>query len=121
MWYADALSYKRRGRAITGLVYQALPMGTVPIGQDFIIDLKGVPCEEVEINFATAYQFSCPEEHSFPTLSGEETTIIDDVIEKLGRMSREELVEFMHKERAYTETKQREEISFSYTDSLQVS
>ena len=26
MWYADALSYKKRGFAITGLVYQALPM-----------------------------------------------------------------------------------------------
>lgn len=26
MWYADALSYKIRGFAITGLVYQALPM-----------------------------------------------------------------------------------------------
>ena len=29
MWYADALAYKRRGRAITGLVYRALPMGAV--------------------------------------------------------------------------------------------
>ena len=32
IWYADALSYKRRGFAIKGLVYQALPMGTVPVG-----------------------------------------------------------------------------------------
>lgn len=44
MWFADALSYKNRGVAITGLVYQALPMGAVPIGHDLIIELKGVPC-----------------------------------------------------------------------------
>ena len=34
MWYADALSYKKRGFAITGLVYQALPMGAVPVGHN---------------------------------------------------------------------------------------
>ena len=33
MWYADALSYKLRGFAITGLVYRALPMGAVPMGK----------------------------------------------------------------------------------------
>ena len=49
MWYADALSYKIRGFAITGLVYQALPMGAVPVGHNSIIDLKNVPCEEVDI------------------------------------------------------------------------
>ena len=49
MWYADALSYKDRGSAITGLVYQALPMGAVPVGHNYIIDLKDVPCEEVDL------------------------------------------------------------------------
>lgn len=29
LWYADCLAYKSRGYAITGLVYQALPMGAV--------------------------------------------------------------------------------------------
>ena len=36
MWYADNLSYKKRGKAISGLAYQALPMGAVPIGHDLI-------------------------------------------------------------------------------------
>lgn len=48
MWYADALSYKLRGYAITGLVYKALPMGAVPVGHESIIDLKDVPCEEMK-------------------------------------------------------------------------
>lgn len=42
LWYSDALSFKRRGHAITGLIYQALPMGAVPIAHDSIIDLYGV-------------------------------------------------------------------------------
>ena len=39
MWYADALSYKKRGFEITGLVYQAMPMGAVPVGHNSIIAL----------------------------------------------------------------------------------
>ena len=31
LWYSDALSFKTRDKAITGLVYKALPMGAVPI------------------------------------------------------------------------------------------
>ena len=40
MWYADMLSYKKRGFGITGLVYQVLPMGAVPVGHNSIIDLN---------------------------------------------------------------------------------
>lgn len=57
MQYADALSYKRRGMAITGLVYQALPMGAVPVGHNSIIDLKNVTCEEVDLGETNAYHF----------------------------------------------------------------
>lgn len=58
LWYADALSYKRRGFAMTGLVYQALPMGAVPVGHNAIIDLKDVPCEEVDMGEGNGYYFS---------------------------------------------------------------
>lgn len=63
MWYADFLAYKLRGYAITGLVYQALPMGAVPIGHDSIIDLKGVNYEEIDMGDGTAYRF-CRSEYS---------------------------------------------------------
>ena len=58
MWYADALAYKKRGAAITGLVYQALPMRAVPVGHNSIIDLRGVPCEEIDLGETNAYRFS---------------------------------------------------------------
>ncbi len=47
LWYGDSLSYKRRGKAITGLVYKSLPMGAVPEGYQQILGLDGVEFETV--------------------------------------------------------------------------
>ncbi len=120
MWYADALAYKRRGSAITGLVYQALPMGAVPVGHNSIIDLKDVPCEEVDMGETNAYHFSLEGEQDFPALSQEEKDILDVVIEKLGKMSKKDIVNFMHKEQAYVATAPRDIIRFKYAESLQI-
>lgn len=120
MWYADALAYKKRGFAITGLVYQALPMGAVPVGHNSIIDLKGVPCEEVDLGETSAYHFSLKGHYRYRSLQKEEMDILDIVIEKLGRMSKNEIVSFMHKEQAYAETAPREVISFKYAENLRI-
>lgn len=120
MWYGDALSYKKRRHAITGLVYQALPMGAVPIGHDSIIDLKGVPCEEVDMGETMAYHFSLAEEPDCSALDEADKEILDIVIEKLGQMTKEEIVNFMHKEQAYAETAPRDIIQFKYAESLQI-
>ena len=120
LWYADALAFKTRGFAITGLVYRALPMGAVPVGHNSFIDLSNVPCEEVDIGETNAYHFCLKEATEFPTLSEEEKDILDRVIEKLGGMTKNEIVAFMHKERAYVETEQKEVISFAYAGELQI-
>lgn len=120
IWYADALSYKRRGFAITGLIYQALPMGAVSVGHNSIIDLKGVACEEVDMGETYAYHFSLNEKQTFSELSDEEKDILDVVIEKLGKMNKNEIINFMHKEQAYVETTPRDIIQFKYAESLQI-
>ena len=120
MWYADALSYKNRGFAITGLVYQALPMGAVPVGHNSIIDLKDVPCEEVDMGETNAYHFSLKDATSFSALSDEDKGVLDIVIEKLGSMTKNEIISFMHKEQAYVKTASRDIISFEYAKSLQI-
>ncbi len=120
MWYADALSYKIRGFAITGLVYQALQMGAVPVGHNSIIDLQNVPCEEVDLGETNAYYFSLKGEQKFPSLSDEDKKILDTVIEKLGKMSKKEIVSFMHNERAYKSTPHKDIISFKYAEYLQI-
>lgn len=120
MWYADALSYKKRGFAITGLVYQTMPMGAVPVGHNSIIDLKGVPCEEVDMGETNAYYFSLEGTISFKSLSDEDRRILDIVINRLGKLSKKEIVSFMHKEKAYVETLFGDVISYKYAESLQI-
>lgn len=120
MWYADALSYKIRGAAITGLVYQALPMGAVPVGHNSIIDLKDVPCDEVDMGETNAYHFSLKEAGDFPALSDDDKSILDMVIDRLGKMSKNEIINFMHKEQAYVKTAPRDVIQFKYAESLQI-
>lgn len=120
MWYADTAAYKKRGKAISGLAYQAMPMGAVPVGHDILIDLKGVPCEEVDMGESNAYHFSLKHSDGFPALSEEEREILDYVIEKLGKMSKNEIVSFMHNERAYKNTEARKIILFQYAYDLQI-
>lgn len=119
MWYADALSYKERGHAITGLVYQSMPMGAVPVGHNSIIELKGVPCEEVDMGEANAYHF-CIDNIGGCNLNKDEIEILDKVIDKLGHMTKKQIVEFMHNELAYKKTASKEIIEFRYAESLQI-
>lgn len=120
MWYADSLAYKMRGYAITGLVYQALPMGAVPVGHNSIIDLKDVPCEEVDMGETYAYHFVLQGKQSYHFLTKEEIDILATVITKLEKMSKNEIVQFMHKEQAYIKTPPRDIIQFKYAESLQI-
>lgn len=120
MWYADALSYKNRGFAITGLVYQAMPMGAVPVGHNSIINLKNIPCEEVDMGETNAYHFSTKEETLFPFLTEEDKGVLDVVIEKLGKMTKNQIVSFMHNEQAYIETAPKDIIPFKYAANLQI-
>lgn len=118
LWYTDFLSYKLRGRAMMGLVYQALPMGAVPIGHDSIIDLKGVEYEEIDMGEVTAYRFKASENNIYEVLTKEDKDILDVVIQTFGHMSKNEIVSFMHKERAYKETEQRGIINYQYAEYL---
>ena len=118
LWYGDALSYKRRGYAISGLAYRALPMGAVPVGYKSIIDLSTIRYEEVDIGDGTGYKFLPSEDTDYPYLNSGDKDILDTVIRRFGRLSRNEIVETMHKEYAYTETVPNDIIQFKYAKAL---
>lgn len=67
-----------------------------------------------------AYHFSLKAETTFPSLTDDDKNILDAVIEKLGKMSKNEIINFMHKEQAYVETAPRDVIQFKYAESLQL-
>ena len=120
MWYADMVSYRQRTSSITGLVYEALPMGAVPVCHNSIIDLNNVPCEEVDMGESYGYHFSLDGKQEYVYLSDEDKNILEYVIGKLGHMSKDEIVEFMHNEKAYIETKAGNVIPFTYADQLHI-
>ena len=78
------------------------------------------PCEEVDMGETNAYHFSLKGEQKFSALSEEDIKILDVVIEKLGRMSKNEIVSFMHKEQAYERTLPRDIIFFEYAKQLRI-
>lgn len=120
LWYADALSFKMYGKAITGLVYRALPMGAVPIEYNLIINLYGVPVQEQFIGDNIAYHFTLDSKPEVNYLTKNEKKVLDIIIKKLGKLSKDEIVEFMHNEQAYVNTRPNEVISFEYASELQI-
>ena len=120
LWYADSLSFKRRGFSMTGLVYSALPMGAVPIAHKSIIDLKGVSYEEEEFADGSGYRFVKTSDDDYTVLTNEDIDILDKIIQVCGRDTREQIVNRMHNEKAYKETTQGEVISFQYALELSI-
>ena len=118
LWYGDALSYRRRGCAISGMVYRALPMGAVPEAYKSIIDLSTIRYEEIDMGDGTGYRFLPSENRVYAHLTAEDMEILDVVIRRFGRSTRSEIVETMHKEDAYTETAPNDIIRFKYAKTL---
>ena len=120
LWYSDALSFKRYGHSITGLVYQALLMGAVPIQSELIIDLNGIDYEEVLINDHSAYSFTSNSRKEYTHLSEDDINVLETIISVFGSSNKEQIVAAMHKETAYTETKLKDIIHYKYACQLSI-
>ena len=120
LWYADSLSFKRRGVSMTGLAYRAWSMGAVPVEYKSIIELKGVCYIEKDFENGSGYLFTAPEDCAFSTLTEEDKEILDTIIQVCGKDSKNQIVERMHNERAYIETDSNEIISFGYAKDLSI-
>ena len=120
MWYSDFLSYKARGRSITGLVYQHLPMGAVPVSHETLIKLEGVRWQMVEFRDHIGYRFLRDGREEYPSLSPEELRILKRVGQSHGHDTREEIVRQMHQERGYEETLPYDFISYQHADTLEL-
>ena len=57
-------------------------MGAVPVGHNFIIDLKDVPCEEEDMGETNAYHFSLKDADGYPSLTEEDKNILDIIIDR---------------------------------------
>lgn len=114
LWYADALSVKLRGYALTGLVYQHESMGALPIGHYDLVNLENINViEEPGYNWNVMLHFYPSKFRDLSSLSNEDKKILDKVIVKFKSMKADEIVTYMHKEKAYLKTKNDQIISFN--------
>lgn len=114
LWYADALSFKRRGVSMTGMVYRHESMGALPIGHYSLMNLENLNVREEESNNYDLMLHVYPSEGmDYSILTDEDRTILDDVIKKFKNYKAKDIIEYMHREIAYTKTKAGEIIPFS--------
>lgn len=119
LWYIDYLSFKDFNKAITGLVYIHMPLGALPIASDELLELSSVKYETVyNKDEHLEYKITNNPEFKIVGITKKEKELIDKVIEKFKNYRSTEISEYMHKEKAYIETKPNEIISFEYAKEL---
>ena len=114
LWYSDALSFVDNGYSITGMVYRHEPMGALPVGHYSLMNLENLNVqEEMSYNFDTMLHIYQTDDMDYSVLSDEEKAILDRVILKFKDYKAKDIVDYMHGESAYLETKSGEIIPFS--------
>ena len=114
LWYADALSYKENEYAITGLVYRHHEMGALPIGHYSLMNLENLNVhEEVSINYDSMLHIYPTKGMDYSVLSNKEKMVLNTVIKKFKNYKAQEIVDYMHEEKAYQRTNPGEIIPFS--------
>lgn len=113
LWYADSLSFKNFGQSMTGLVYCHDEMGALPIGHYKIGGLQNVKMEEEFDGDSSKYRFLSNPKLDESKLSDEEKQILDKVIDKFKTWNATQIIDYMHEEIAYKNTKDKEIIPFS--------
>ena len=96
-------------------------MGAVPVAYESIVDLSTIHCEEIDMDDGTAYRFLPTADKSFPNLTSGDQDILDVIIRKFGKFTKNEIVETMHREDAYTKTAPHDIIDFKYALALSLS
>ncbi len=118
LWFSDILNYKRHRKSITGLAYNALPMGAVPEAYDQIVLLDGVCFDTVLYGDNVGYKFKPVQGFERRYLLDHEIETIDEIINQLGKLNSEEIINRMHAEEAYKQTPSYGIIPYSFADQL---
>lgn len=114
LWYSDVLSFIENGCSMTGMVYRHEPMGALPIGHYSLMNLENLNVqEEMSFNYDTMLHVYPTANMDYSILSDGEKAILNKVITKFKDYKAKDIVNYMHDEKAYSETKPGEIIPFS--------
>ena len=114
LWYSDVVSFIKNGFAMTGLVYRHEPMGALPIGHYSLMNLERLNVqEEVSSTYDSMLHVYPTKDMDYSIFTDDEKETLNLVIEKFKTYKANEIVDYMHEEKAYNETKAGEIIPFS--------
>ena len=101
MFYADFLHYKLHGQSISGLQYQAIQYGPVPVHYDTVYDnIEGISKEIVVAHDMESTKLSC-DSCNTNVFSEQELKTLGDVLAKIKPMSTQEIIDKSHQEDAW--------------------
>jgi putative zinc finger/helix-turn-helix YgiT family protein len=122
LWYADFLHFREHGVGITGLAYQHLQYGPVPVGWNYLYAV--LPEDEFEVvvedfpNGASGERIRAAKEPPMGILSNSEIRVLQSVHDDLALKGAKEISEISHREAAWLETGQQEIISYEWSTKL---
>lgn len=121
LWYSDVVSFIENGCSMTGMVYRHEPMGALPVGHYSLMNLENLNVqEEISYNYDTMLHVYPTANMDYSVLTDEEKAILDKVIIKFKDYKAKDIVDYMHDEKAYIETKPGEIIPFSLAKEIRV-
>ena len=119
LWYADALFFKEHGRSMSGLVYQHMPMGALPVGHYELMNL--LPHEEIYDGYEYAsFRILAKEQFDESLFTEEERDVLYRVLRKFGTYTGGELADHMHTEIAYRQTADHAYIPYSLSSEVTI-
>lgn len=118
LWYIDCLSYKLTNTSMTGLVYISMPYGAYPKMYEEILENENINVKESWFNDYECFYIDIVKTNV--KLEDNEINIINFITKKLGKFNTKELVEYMHEEKAYIETKRFSVIPYSYSEYIRL-
>lgn len=119
LWYTDMLEYRKNHISMTGIVYTHEAMGALPIGHRDLMMLPGINVvEEMSPDFNSMFHIFPNPDVDMSVLTEDNKEILNMVVKKFKDFSTKEIVEYMHKEKAYMETTLGDVISYEYAREL---
>lgn len=113
LWYSDVINFKRHGKSLTGLVYEHMTYGALPIAFNEILNLPTVKVQEELIYEDISYKILPNKPVNISSFTFDELDVLDTVVRKFKNFKSREIVSYMHQERAYLETEDRQLIPYS--------
>ena len=120
LWYIDMLYYKKYGKSLTGLVYIHQRLGALPIGSEELMKLKSIDVKEEIKDESIIYHILPNNNCEIGKLSKQEKDVIDIILDKFKDFNTNQIVKYMHNEKAYKETNQTQVIDYSFAKDVKI-